>query len=117
MHWVNRHERRCPLFTIDDRIPKLDVADSIPVSRSMFSKAWGSLALHSKVLNGVTSRTNTLNRAETGGFVHHYELAFTGEVLSQIKSDANTTAVSANKTSKQRVGGIIRSDINCRNAH
>ncbi len=40
MHWVNRHERRCPLFTIDDRIPKLDVAGSIPVSRSMFSITW-----------------------------------------------------------------------------
>jgi hypothetical protein len=40
MHWVNRHEHRCPLFTIDDRIPKLDVAGSIPVSRSMFSMTW-----------------------------------------------------------------------------
>ena len=35
MHWVNRHERHCPLFTIDDRIPKLDVVGPIPVSRSM----------------------------------------------------------------------------------
>jgi hypothetical protein len=32
-----RHERQSPLLTIDSRIPKLDVAGSIPVSRSMFS--------------------------------------------------------------------------------
>ena len=30
-------ERLYPLFTIDDNIPKLDVAGSIPVSRSIFS--------------------------------------------------------------------------------
>ncbi len=35
MHWVDLHERRCPLLTIDSRIPKLDVAGSIPVSRSI----------------------------------------------------------------------------------
>jgi hypothetical protein len=40
MHWVDLHERRCPLLTIEDRFPKLDVAGSIPVSRSMFSMTW-----------------------------------------------------------------------------
>ena len=35
-----RHERICPLFTNDTRFPKLDVAGSIPVSRSMFSMTW-----------------------------------------------------------------------------
>jgi hypothetical protein len=38
MHWVDLHERRCRLFTIEDRFPKLDVAGSFPVSRSIFSK-------------------------------------------------------------------------------
>ncbi len=37
MHRVDLHGRRCRLFTNDSRIPKLDVAGSIPVSRSMFS--------------------------------------------------------------------------------
>jgi hypothetical protein len=32
-----------PLFTIDARIPKLDVAGSIPVSRSMFSITYRKL--------------------------------------------------------------------------
>ena len=30
-------ERLCPLYSIDVKIPKLDVAGSIPVSRSIFS--------------------------------------------------------------------------------
>jgi len=37
MHWVDLHERLLPLFTIEDWIPKLDVAGSIPVSRSIQS--------------------------------------------------------------------------------
>jgi hypothetical protein len=40
MHWVDLHERHSPLFTIEDRFPKLDVAGSIPVSRSMFSMTY-----------------------------------------------------------------------------
>jgi hypothetical protein len=40
MHWVEPHERHCPLFTIEDRFPKLDVAGSIPVSRSIESITW-----------------------------------------------------------------------------
>jgi hypothetical protein len=40
MHWVDLHERHSPLFTIEDRFPKLDVAGSIPVSRSIFSITW-----------------------------------------------------------------------------
>jgi hypothetical protein len=40
MHWVDLHERLCPLLTIEDRFPKLDVAGSIPVSRSMFSTVY-----------------------------------------------------------------------------
>jgi hypothetical protein len=35
MHRVDLHGRRCRLFTNDTRIPKLDVAGSIPVSRSI----------------------------------------------------------------------------------
>ena len=42
MHRVDLHGRRCSLFTNDSRIPKLDVAGSIPVSRSMFSLTWVS---------------------------------------------------------------------------
>ncbi len=41
MHRVDLHGRRCRLFTNDSRIPKLDVAGSIPVSRSMFSAVYG----------------------------------------------------------------------------
>jgi hypothetical protein len=35
-----RHRRLSHLFTIDAHIPKLDVAGSIPVSRSMSSITW-----------------------------------------------------------------------------
>jgi hypothetical protein len=59
MHWVDLHERHSPLLTIEDRFPKLDVAGSIPVSRSMFSITYWYLALRSNILNGVTSRMNT----------------------------------------------------------
>jgi hypothetical protein len=45
MHWVDLHERLCPLFTIEDRFPKLDVAGSIPVSRSIESMTYGDLAV------------------------------------------------------------------------
>ena len=44
MHRVDLHGRRCRLFTNDSRIPKLDVAGSIPVSRSMFSITWEFLS-------------------------------------------------------------------------
>jgi hypothetical protein len=44
MHRVDLHGRRCRLFTNDSRIPKLDVAGSIPVSRSMLSMVYEPLA-------------------------------------------------------------------------
>jgi hypothetical protein len=37
---INRHERICSLLTNVSWIPKLDVAGSVPVSRSMFSITW-----------------------------------------------------------------------------
>ena len=37
LHLVDRLRRHCSLFSIDGQIPKLDVAGSIPVSRSLFS--------------------------------------------------------------------------------
>ena len=53
MHRVDLHGRRCRLFTSDSRIPKLDVAGSIPVSRSMFSTTYKESALRAKPLNAV----------------------------------------------------------------
>jgi hypothetical protein len=43
MHWADLHERVLLLFTIEDCIPKLDVAGSIPISRS---KRINGLQLH-----------------------------------------------------------------------
>ena len=43
MFWmlrICRAERLCLIFTILVRIPKLDVAGSNPVSRSIFSTTW-----------------------------------------------------------------------------
>ena len=41
---INRHGRICSLLTNASWIPKLDVAGSIPVSRSMFSITWEELS-------------------------------------------------------------------------
>ena len=53
MHWVDLHERLCPLFTIENRFPKLDVAGSIPVSRSMFSISYWKSRLLFALLNAL----------------------------------------------------------------
>jgi hypothetical protein len=37
-----RHGRICSLFADELRFPKLDIAGSIPVSRSMFSRSYGN---------------------------------------------------------------------------
>ena len=49
-----RHRRLSHLFTIDAHIPKLDVAGSIPVSRSIFSITYSSIADCNLQENGVT---------------------------------------------------------------
>jgi hypothetical protein len=40
MFSIYRHGCICSLFTIHDQLPKLNVAGSIPVSRSIFSTTW-----------------------------------------------------------------------------
>ena len=45
--------RICCLFSYDGRIPKLDVAGSIPVSRSMFSMTYRQLTSSPPLLNAV----------------------------------------------------------------
>ncbi len=50
---MHRHGRCCSLFSIELRIPKLDVAGSIPVSRSMFSTIYVALGMAGKMQNGV----------------------------------------------------------------
>src|SRR5207249_350367 len=50
MHAV---ERGCSLFTIDRRVPKLDVAGSIPVSPSLFSPTCALSCFRSIPLNDV----------------------------------------------------------------
>ncbi len=46
-------ERDCSLDSIDVHIPKLDVAGSIPVSRSFVSMSYGFPAIFSVLLNGL----------------------------------------------------------------
>ena len=53
MHRVDLHGRRCRLFTNDSRIPKLDVAGSIPVSRSMFSMVYRACKICLAPLNAL----------------------------------------------------------------
>ena len=65
MFSIYRHGRICSLFTIHDQIPKLDVAGSTPVSRSIFSK--GSMRIYA--LNGADSSPRTppkINRIGVG---------------------------------------------------
>ena len=60
MHRVDLHGRRCRLFTNDTRIPKLDVAGSIPVSRSMFSISYRRIADFPGLLNALRALTEGL---------------------------------------------------------
>ena len=58
----DRHGRICSLFTTYDQFPKLDVAGSSPVSRSMFSISYGDLPINAitalscnlQIINGLS---------------------------------------------------------------
>jgi hypothetical protein len=83
MYWVDLHERHCPLFTIEDRFPKLDVAGSIAVSRSIFLTTYET-TLHSEHrLNTVycTSRLSNwftiTSRLSTGDCVYTFKFTST----------------------------------------
>jgi hypothetical protein len=56
-----RHERQSPLLTIDSRIPKLEVAGSNPVSRSILSIVYGHLMTSIALLNALTGLLPTVS--------------------------------------------------------
>ena len=48
-----RYERLSSLLSIEEQVPKLDVAGSIPVSRSIFSIIYGYSERRQETLNAV----------------------------------------------------------------
>jgi hypothetical protein len=54
---INRHGRICSLLTNASWIPKLDVAGSIPVSRSMFSITYELLSFEDRCVKSTSGLT------------------------------------------------------------
>ena len=80
MHWVNRHERHCPLFTIDDRFPKPAAVGSNPTSPAPISINLAGflpmLALAYRTKRTLKRAGNPVNKGNETSNAQSYTLAF-----------------------------------------
>jgi hypothetical protein len=64
---MNRRRRRFPLFSIYGHFPKLDVAGSNPVSRSIFSISYRDCQINAFTANALIAVTRGLQSIEIEG--------------------------------------------------